>query len=246
MGGMDEWIYGSTCRSFRQYVKKVQSLNLIANLIMMDELKPETFRKELVSLANGYKYFSPEALQKLEKPGPGGSVYYRANRWLYVGIAPAESPEPVSMKKALYEVTLRGEEIHVIINLPEVIHHRCSISTLPANGAIMIGMFGPDFIKDSADAARTRNLVPWIRPEFRDESLPFEVHHLREMADLVEGRKLTELEIRVSKALDAYFRSRKKAAKKRKLNKQRTKKESSAKKSCEKSKKRLAIRGQFR
>lgn len=231
MGGMDEWIYGSTCRSFRQYVKKVQSLNLIAHLIMMDELRPETFRKELVSLANGYKYFSPEALQKLEKPGPGGSVYYRANRWLYVGIAPAESPEPVSMKKALYEVTLRGEEMHVIINLPEVIHHRCSISTLPANGAIMIGMFGPDFINDSADAARTRNLVPWIRPEFRDESLPFEVHHLREMADLVEGRKLTELEIRVSKALDAYFRSRKKAAKKRKLNKQRTKKESSAKKS---------------
>lgn len=228
---MNEWIYGSTCRSFRQYVKEAQSLNLIAHLTMMDELKPESFRKELVSLANGYKYFSPEALQKLEKPGPGGTVYYRANRWLYVGIAPADSPEPGSMKKTLYEVTLRGEEMHVIINLPEIVHHRCSISTLPANGAIMIGMFGPDFIKDSAEAARAHGLAPWMRPEFRDESLPFEVHHLREMADLVEGRKLTELEIRVSKALDAYFRSKKKAAKKRKLNKQRAQKDATAKKS---------------
>ena len=132
MAGMDGYVSRKT---FYKYVMQAQSLNLIAQLILMNHLKGEKFINQLVSLANGFVYIHPENIRKQMKPGPGDSLYYRANPWLSVGIVPPGSPVRPSRKRTLYVLTIRDDEVYLTINLPKVIHHQCTVATLPENGA---------------------------------------------------------------------------------------------------------------
>lgn len=202
IAGMYEYVSRKT---FYKYVMQAQCLNLIAQLLLMNHLKGEKFINQLVSLANRFVYIHPESIRKRMKPGAGDSQYYRVNPWLNVGIVPPGSPVLPSRKRTLYVVTVRDEEVHITINLPKVIHHQCTIATLPENGAILLGIFGPGFIRESVDCAQYRLMVPMgLASGVGEPDLPFEPHHVREVADLVEGREFTELEIEVFKGLGLY------------------------------------------
>lgn len=202
MADMDGYVSRKT---LYKYVMQAQSLNLIAQLILMNHLKGEKFINQLVSLANGFVYIHPENIRKQMKPGPGDSLYYRANPWLSVGIVPPGSPVRPSRKRTLYVLTIRDDEVYLTINLPKVIHHQCTVATLPENGAMLLGIFGPDFIRESVVCAQYRSFVPMgLSGGAGDADLPFEPHQVREVADLVEGREFTELEIEVFKGLNLY------------------------------------------
>lgn len=206
MGGRITGMYQYVSRkTLYKYVMQAQCLNLIAQLILMNHLKGEKFINQLVSLAKGFDYVHPESIRKQMKPGPGDSLYYRVSPWLSVGLVPPGSPVLPSRRRTLYVVTVREEEVHLTINLPKVIHHQCTVATLPENGAILLGIFGPGFIRESVDCAEYRGFVPrGLSSGDYELDLPFEPHHVREVADLVEGREFTELEIEVFKGLNLY------------------------------------------
>ncbi len=184
-----------------RFVVQAQCFNLIFHLIMMDHLDPERFVKQLISLANSYRYIYPEELEEMRDKRRSNGVFYQANPWLYIGIAEDEAYIPKSLKKAMYEMTFCGETLHVIINLPEEVHHTCSVATLPENGAIMLGMFGPDFIRESVDAMHLHLMCPELGLNPERECLPFEAHHIGHIAADVQGRRLTALENEVLNGL---------------------------------------------
>lgn len=184
---------------------RIQSINLMGALQHLQHTSPAEFLYMLFTLTNGeespeYEYFE----EKLSRQG-NEVIEFTATPWLKIGVARPDYQAPYPPEGVMYYLLLKGRDIELYINMAgKRFLHRCSIDTLHENGAVLLGMFGPQFIPESIAVYLMNKSGEDNLDDICTRFMPFDIMDMPQSVESYGLRDFTSLEIGILDILGYY------------------------------------------